>query len=200
MSELFPASSNKNHFKVAFGVINRQSPATALMSYVGNIKAYYKKFAADGTLTYELLASHACTDADLSSFSATEHKDNAATLEKIKGQMQCLDDDLIQIQGDSDTETSQALSIQFAFCNADLGERCFPIDTAKTRLGNSQVAMLINQREISSISASGAELRSYSRLFWAPIVQSTGTEQTFKLSVEDISIDGVLENSNLVSI
>ena len=54
------------------------------MSYVGNIKAYYKKWAADGTLSYELLASHACTADDLSSFSATNYKDNAATLEKIK--------------------------------------------------------------------------------------------------------------------
>ena len=84
VNELYPEATNKDYFRVAFGVINRQNPETAILSYVGNIKAYYKKWAADGTLSYELLASHACTADDLSSFSATNYKDNAATLEKIK--------------------------------------------------------------------------------------------------------------------
>ena len=74
--------------RVAFGVVNRQSPDTDLISFVGNIKAYYKKRAADGTITYEVLPSHACTDEDLSSgFFETSYKDNAVTLAKIKARM-----------------------------------------------------------------------------------------------------------------
>ena len=65
-TEPFPKNSAESKlFRVAFGVINRKDSSKALSKYIGNIKAYYKKWASDGTLTYELLASHACTDAEL---------------------------------------------------------------------------------------------------------------------------------------
>jgi len=45
----------------------------------------------------------------------------------------------------------------------------------------------------------GLNVKEYSRLFWAPIVKSARTKQTFKLQVSEAKIDGSVEDTNLVS-
>jgi len=87
-------SADSKLLRVAFGVVSRAkigqgaTATTKLSKYAGNIRAYYKKFAADGSLTYVPLVSHECTEAELkANFYSADYKDNAKILTKIQGHM-----------------------------------------------------------------------------------------------------------------
>ena len=77
-TELYPATSDGSKFlNVAFAIVYKTAPSTEMSVYLGSINAYAKKYAADGSITYTKLASHVCTDAELSSnFYPTSYKDN----------------------------------------------------------------------------------------------------------------------------
>mmetsp|Transcript_28511 Transcript_28511/g.35214 ORF Transcript_28511/g.35214 Transcript_28511/m.35214 type:complete len:101 (-) Transcript_28511:1615-1917(-) len=92
-------------------------------------------------------------------------------LDKIKANMFCLDDDLVQLQGDFETEISQALVIQFAFCekNTDGVALCLDFKTSQRNMGGNYVVFLANQRALTSLDSGGFSVEEYSRLFWAPI-------------------------------
>ena len=94
-----------------------------------------------------------------------------------EGGLKCIDSDSLQLQGDSETVDSLALSIQFSFCDSSDGSRCLPTETSKSRLANSYIVILANQREFIEFDTEGGiRVAEYSRLFWAPLVMTMPTK------------------------
>ena len=113
---------------VAWAVVKRDDQTfTTLDKSYGEVKAYYKQ-RVNGVLKYSLpRQTHSCTRIELgldpgtsttatAKFYKPTYKDTKAILDKYATSMTCLDETL-QLQGDSETETSQILTLQFIPCS-----------------------------------------------------------------------------------
>ena len=113
---------------MAWAAVKRDDQTfTTIDKAYGEVKAYYKQ-RVNGVLKYSLARpTHLCTRIELgldpqipplnvARFYQPTFKDTKAILTKYATRMTCLDE-AVKLQGDSDTETSQILTLQFIPCS-----------------------------------------------------------------------------------